>query len=287
MNFQKMLTFVQDFTRQFDIGPNNAQIGVATFSSDVHERIKLNQYRQVVKKNIELSYIHIYCINLKLHTLYCCYKLLYYPLFSSSVQWQDRPVGSHFWHPLRRGSDLYGRGPAVRPHVRLPALARWTSKRQPDRNSDDGRAVHEVLLLYWLSKLTYMVFIIKKSFTLIRTQIFVHTKSSFSEKTKSSRLLGEFKHRTENLLKGERNGVLLFCYWKSMFDSLQSCQHTTGSHRLKITTEHEGDSHRDRVRGEHSGVEQHRQWFPARVHRGQFWRPEQAQLGTDLHLLSK
>uniref|UniRef100_K1PKC1 Collagen alpha-6(VI) chain n=1 Tax=Magallana gigas TaxID=29159 RepID=K1PKC1_MAGGI len=30
LNFQKMLTFVQDFTRQFDIGPKNAQIGVAT-----------------------------------------------------------------------------------------------------------------------------------------------------------------------------------------------------------------------------------------------------------------
>ncbi|XP_078315734.1 collagen alpha-6(VI) chain-like isoform X2 [Crassostrea virginica] len=44
LNFQKMLNFVQDFTRQFDIGPKNAQIGVATFSSDVHERIKLDQY---------------------------------------------------------------------------------------------------------------------------------------------------------------------------------------------------------------------------------------------------
>lgn len=52
LNFQKMLTFVQDFTRQFDIGPQNAQIGVATFSSDVHERIKLNKYRRVIEKQI-------------------------------------------------------------------------------------------------------------------------------------------------------------------------------------------------------------------------------------------
>jgi hypothetical protein len=45
INFNKMLTFVQNFTKQFDIGPNYAQVGVATFSTSNHERIKLNQYR--------------------------------------------------------------------------------------------------------------------------------------------------------------------------------------------------------------------------------------------------
>lgn len=70
LNFQKMLTFVQDFTRQFDIGPNNAQIGVATFSSDVHERIKLNKYRRV--NNLMSSYIFIYLVltySVTIHTL--------------------------------------------------------------------------------------------------------------------------------------------------------------------------------------------------------------------------
>lgn len=153
LNFQKMLTFVQDFTRQFDIGPQNAQIGVATFSSDVHERIKLNKYRRVIEKQIQYKCVLFTCVDLYCKSTHSTVGRLYHPLFSFSVQWQDRPVGSHFWHPLRRGSDLHGRGSAVRPHVRLPAFARWTSKRQPDRNSDDGRTVNEVLL-HRLSNLT-------------------------------------------------------------------------------------------------------------------------------------
>ncbi|XP_062581120.1 collagen alpha-4(VI) chain-like [Saccostrea cucullata] len=44
INFNKMLSFVQNFTQQFDIGPKNVQVGVATFSTSTHERIKLNQY---------------------------------------------------------------------------------------------------------------------------------------------------------------------------------------------------------------------------------------------------
>lgn len=63
LNFQKMLNFVQDFTRQFDIGPKNAQIGVATFSSDVHERIKLDQYRCVIHRRFSVSlYIYMCCL---------------------------------------------------------------------------------------------------------------------------------------------------------------------------------------------------------------------------------
>lgn len=58
-----MLNFVQDFTRQFDIGPKNAQIGVATFSSDVHERIKLDQYRCVIYRTFSVSqYIYMCCL---------------------------------------------------------------------------------------------------------------------------------------------------------------------------------------------------------------------------------
>ncbi|XP_062581122.1 collagen alpha-1(XII) chain-like [Saccostrea cucullata] len=44
INFNKMLTFVQNFTKKFDIGPQNVQVGVVTFSTSVHERIKLDQY---------------------------------------------------------------------------------------------------------------------------------------------------------------------------------------------------------------------------------------------------
>ena len=64
-----MLNFVQDFTRQFDIGPKNAQIGVATFSSDVHERIKLDQYRCVIYRRFSVS-LYIYMCGLIIQCSY-------------------------------------------------------------------------------------------------------------------------------------------------------------------------------------------------------------------------
>ncbi|XP_076097610.1 collagen alpha-5(VI) chain-like isoform X1 [Mytilus galloprovincialis] len=44
-NFKKQLQFVKDFASQYVIGPANIQIGVATFSTSVHERIRLDQYK--------------------------------------------------------------------------------------------------------------------------------------------------------------------------------------------------------------------------------------------------
>lgn len=43
-NFDKQLNFVRDFAKQYIIGPNNIQVGVATFSTSVQEQIRLNQY---------------------------------------------------------------------------------------------------------------------------------------------------------------------------------------------------------------------------------------------------
>lgn len=43
-NFDKQLDFVKNFTKQFQIGPSNVQIGIGTFGTSFTERIKLNQY---------------------------------------------------------------------------------------------------------------------------------------------------------------------------------------------------------------------------------------------------
>ena len=44
VNFNKQLDFVKNFAQQFEIGPQNVQVGVATFSTHVTDSIKLNQY---------------------------------------------------------------------------------------------------------------------------------------------------------------------------------------------------------------------------------------------------
>ncbi|KAK3082673.1 hypothetical protein FSP39_002297 [Pinctada imbricata] len=44
-NFEKELQFVQGFAKEFDIGPLNVQVGVVTYSSSVHEYIRLNSNR--------------------------------------------------------------------------------------------------------------------------------------------------------------------------------------------------------------------------------------------------
>ncbi|XP_033736270.1 collagen alpha-6(VI) chain-like isoform X1 [Pecten maximus] len=43
-NFNKQLDFVKNFASQFQIGPGNVQVGVATFSTHVDEQIKLNAF---------------------------------------------------------------------------------------------------------------------------------------------------------------------------------------------------------------------------------------------------
>ncbi|KAJ8308221.1 hypothetical protein KUTeg_013095, partial [Tegillarca granosa] len=44
-NFDKQLDLVKNFANQFQIGPNNVQVGLATFSTSVNERIRLNRCR--------------------------------------------------------------------------------------------------------------------------------------------------------------------------------------------------------------------------------------------------
>jgi hypothetical protein len=43
-HFQQQLHFVHDFASQFQIGPNNIQVSVVTFSTQVHPQFFLNQY---------------------------------------------------------------------------------------------------------------------------------------------------------------------------------------------------------------------------------------------------
>ena len=54
-NFKKQLEFVRDFAKQYTIGPSNIQIGVATFSTSVHESIRLNQYSSTTQLLAALS----------------------------------------------------------------------------------------------------------------------------------------------------------------------------------------------------------------------------------------
>ncbi|KAJ8309545.1 hypothetical protein KUTeg_014419 [Tegillarca granosa] len=44
INFQKQLDFVKDFVRQFDIGRQNVQVGVVTFSTSAHNEFWLNDF---------------------------------------------------------------------------------------------------------------------------------------------------------------------------------------------------------------------------------------------------
>ena len=44
LNFQKQLDFIARVVNDFQIGVNNVQIGVLTFSDDVHKEFYLNTY---------------------------------------------------------------------------------------------------------------------------------------------------------------------------------------------------------------------------------------------------
>ena len=43
-NFNKMLQFVKDVASNFDIGPNDVQVGVDTFSTSFNSEFTLGQY---------------------------------------------------------------------------------------------------------------------------------------------------------------------------------------------------------------------------------------------------
>ena len=43
-NFNTQLQFVKNFTDQFEIGPNNTRVSLATFATHVHNEFYLNQF---------------------------------------------------------------------------------------------------------------------------------------------------------------------------------------------------------------------------------------------------
>lgn len=43
-NFQRQLNFVSNFTKQFQIGPNNTRVALVSFGTSVHNEFFLNQY---------------------------------------------------------------------------------------------------------------------------------------------------------------------------------------------------------------------------------------------------
>lgn len=184
MNFQKMLTFVQDFTRQFDIGPNNAQIGVATFSSDVHERIKLNQYRRVIQEKSNL----ILCTHLLCVDLFCNYTQstvgIYYSIHYSHLPFSDKTalLAAISGIPYDAGATYTDEGlQYARTYAFLPSHGGRANASRIVIVMTDGQSMKYCCYTDYPispSLCNVQLYIMKSIRTLIRVETFVHTLSS-------------------------------------------------------------------------------------------------------------
>ena len=71
LDFSKQLTFISNVTNNFEIGPDNVQVGMITFSTEARKEFALNRYKSKAELRAAVKRVRVFC-DIKMSFFFIC-----------------------------------------------------------------------------------------------------------------------------------------------------------------------------------------------------------------------